>query len=364
MPLQRMTPGIRLRSLAYDWQLRLRAIREAHLRPTLALDLGSQNSRIALSSPGSPRIVVPSRIAVNLKSDSVVAVGLDALRMVDRVPQGVRIESPIRAGVIAHPNLAELLIRQLLRQTIGHRRLLRPDLVIAAPAGATSVQRHALVVVAYEAGARHVTLVQEGIAAALGADLPVLEPTGSLIVEIGAEKTEIAVASLGGIVVSATAPVGGAHMRDAIVSYLRQAHHLMIGLPSAEAIKLEIGSAMLSRIPTMTRVRGRDQVRGIPTLAEIKGDELVVPIQEVLHIIVEAIHSVLEKTPPELSADIADTGIHLSGGGSQLNGLPEFLEQTLRLPARIVDDPDTAVVRGCQRCASDPRLLQEVARLT
>lgn len=350
-------------SMKRELTLRIRRIHEAGLRPSLALDLGSENSRIAIAGLHSPPVMIPSRLAIDLKTESIVAVGCTALRMVERVPSGMRIESPIQAGVIAQPGLAETLIRHLLRQSMGPRRIMRPDLVIAAPANATSVQLRALAAVASEAGARNVTLIHEGIAAALGADLPVRSAMGSLIVEIGAEKTEIVVAAFGGVVVSTTAAVGGAQVSDAIARYLRHAHQLMIGRPSADAIKHEIGCAMPSNESIVTNARGRDQLRGLPARVELKANELVEPIQEVLDAIVSAIHLVLEKTPPELCADIASTGIHLSGGGSLLKGLAPFLERTLHLPTHVVADPFTSVVRGCQRSATDRALLRDVAHL-
>jgi len=331
-------------------------------RSTVAFDLGSANSRIAVA--GSPSLIeIPSRIAVNLETDSIFAVGTEALRMVDRAPPSIKIESPIRAGVIANPAAVEALIRELLRQSIGNRRLLRPDFVISVPATDTSVHRHALLAVAHDAGARRVTLIEEAIAAALGAGLPILGPKGSLIIEVGAEKTEIAVVALGGIVVSATAAVGGSHFCDAISQYLRRERHLLIGHPSAEALKLEIGSAILTDDLCMAYARGHDPLRRLPSALEVKSDELVRPIGEVLDVIVAAIHVVLEKTPPELSADIEEDGVHLSGGGSLLTGIAAFMEEALGLRVQVVADPSAGVVRGCQRFAEDPRLRSEVLRL-
>ena len=358
----RWTP---LRAIARAWEKQSisRAGGRARFRPTAAFDLGSANSRIAVSGSFSP-IVIPSRIAVSLETDSILSVGRDALRMVERAPPSIRIESPIRAGVIASPGSVEALIRELLRQSIGQRRLVRPDFVMSLPASVASVHRHALVAVAHEAGARQVTLIDEGIAAALGADLPILEPTGRLIIEMGAEKTEIAVAALGGIVVSATAAVGGAHLSDAISHYVRRERHLMIGRPSADAIKLEIGSATLSRDLRVTSVRGHDPRLGLPSIVEVKSDELTRSICDVLDVIVAAIHVVLEKTPPELSADIATTGMHLSGGGSLLSGLEAFMESAVGLRAQVVDYPCTSVVRGCLQFAEDTRIQSEVLRLT
>jgi rod shape-determining protein MreB len=308
-------------------------------------------------------IVIPSRIAVNLETDAIFAAGCKALRMIDRAPRSIRVESPIHAGVIANPTAVEALIRELLHQSIGDRKLLRPDFVISVPATGTSVHRHALVAVAHEAGARSVTLIEEGIAAALGADLPVLDPRGSLIIEVGAEKTEIAVVALGGVVASETAAVGGAHFCDAISQYLRRERHLLIGHPSAEAIKLEIGSAILAGDLLVANAKGHDSLRGLPSMVEVKSEELVRPIAEVLEVIVAAIRVVLEKTPPELSADIEEDGAHLSGGGSLLTGLAAFMQEALGLRVQVVADPSECVVRGAQRFAEDPRLRSEVLSL-
>lgn len=329
----------------------------------IALDLGSDHVRGAVSRPAFSCVTLPSRLAVRVDTDTVVALGEKAQRMAERHPAGFRIEAPIQSGVITEPDLVECLIRQMIRSSHGRPTWTRSDFVVAAPAHATSVQLHSLDVAARAAGARHVTLVHESIAAALGAGLPVMSAGGSLIVEMGAEKTEVAVLSLGGVVVSATALVGGRHISEAIANHLRRTHHLLIGRASADAIKLAIGSAVCPRDPTWVFARGRDLLRNVPAKIEIKSDALVEPIQDVLSQVVSAIHSVLERTPPELSSDLVSTGIHLSGGASQLSGLAAFLEERVRLPVVLVDEPTVSVIRGCYLCARDRQLLREVSRI-
>lgn len=330
-------------------------------RPLLALDLGSESSRIVAARVSASPISMPTRVAIDLETDSIIAFGEEARRMVGRVPPRRRVEFPIQAGAITQPDLAELLIRKLIRQAIGRRSLNRPDLVLSAPAHTTSVQRHALVAAVLAAGARRVTLVHEGIAAALGAGLPVRSPRGSLIVEIGAEKTLVALVALGGIVASATVQIGGAQVSEAIAQTLRRNHQLLIGREMADAIKLEIGCAVAMQDIRSTRARGQNPLRRLPAALEVKADQLLEPIQEVLRGVVRAIREVLEQTPPELSADVSTSGIHLSGGGSLLTGLADFLEREIRLPVQIAAEPSFSVLRGCQRCAMDPGLLEEVA---
>lgn len=362
-----MPANLKRRALVRALQRQLRAGREAFMSPTLALDLGSENSRIGLATlpyalESMALTSMPSRITLDLSTGAVVAVGDRALQMLGRVPSDYRVEAPIQAGVITQPDLAELLIRRLIGDSIGNRRVMRPDLVIATPANATSVQLRALAVAAHAAGARRVHLIDESMAAALGADLPVMCPQGSLIVEIGAEKTAIAVISLGGIVASSTIRVGGAQISDAIANHLRKVHHLLIGRSTADAIKIAIGSAIEPLEPTRFSTRGRDVLRRIPATVELKANDLVEPIQDVLGRVVTEIRVVLERTPPELCADLSTAGIVLSGGASQLTGLSAFLERKLQLPARVVEEPAASVVRGCQRGARDRSFFRDLLR--
>jgi len=344
---------------------RSRTGRWTFLAPSLAIDLGSENARIAVADRPYSYDSLPSRITVDTSTDKIVAFGEQSRRMTGRVPSNYRVEAPIRAGVIVDPDLAEFLMRQLIRESIGRRNppLIGPEFVIAAPAIATSVQLHALVVAARAAGAGRVGLVHESIAAALGAGLPVARPQGSLIVEMGAEKTEIAVIALGGIVTSSTVRVGGAQVSDAIARHLLRAHQLRIGRPSADAIKIAIGCATRPQDPRFFLVRGRDLLRGIPSKVELKGDDFVQPIQEVLDVIVSEIRGVLERTPLELLTDVSRTGVVLSGGGSQLTGLAAYFERALHLPVLVAEEPAASVVRGCQRCARDRELLRESSRI-
>lgn len=330
-------------------------------RAWIGVDLGSQTMRAQATGKHARLESLPSAVAIETRTDRVVAIGEAARQMIDRTPAALRVETPITQGVIARPAEAELLIRQLLLRAHPCLSIVRPHAVIGVPSEATSVQRHALRAAAQAAGAGRVTLIRECLAAAVGADLPILEPDAQLIVEMGAEKSEVTVVALGGIVVSAGVAVGGRDVSEAIALYVRRQHHLLIGRASADTLKHELASAIETSDPKTQRVRGRDYRIGRPASIEIKANELVPTVKEALQPLRAALREVLERTPPELASDLATSGLILSGGASQLKGIEAFLATTSGLSVSRIDDPSQAVVRGCRRIAASPALRRALA---
>lgn len=352
--------GERTNRSGEGFRARAERVRARARGPRLALDLGTENTRLVAADPDEPILEMPSCVAIDVERDVIVAIGEEARCMLGRVPAGISVESPIQGGSIASPALAEMLIRQAISQVAGTRFPSRPRLVVAIPPEASSIQRHALIRAAEAGGAGRVSLIDQSLAAAIGAELPVLAPHASLIVDIGASTTRIAVVALGGVVRAATLNTGGEAFADAVMSQLRREHNLLIGKSSANSLVHSVGSAMPLAESRKATARGRDVARGLPSAVEIKSDELVGPIQNILELVVVAIHGVLEQTPPELSADIAGSGIHLVGGGSRLQGLVPFLERALGLPTLVVDEPELRVVRGCQRYSCDAGLREQL----
>lgn len=328
--------------------------------PAIGLDLGSEISRAVEVRPSAELVRLPTALATDTRSGTIVAVGEPARRMIGRLPAALQVHTPIQKGVIAQPVEAEFLIRQLLRQARRRRSLLRPHVVIAVPTEATSVQRHALRAAAESAGAGRVSIVREALAAALGAGLPILEAGACLILEMGAEKSEIAVISLGGIVSARAVPVGGSDVSEAVALHLRREHHLIIGRATADAVKHEIASATEMDISDSISVSGRDVRVGRPASIEIKTNDLVKAIAESLQPLRAALRDVLERTPPELARDLSILGLHVSGGASRLRGLEAYFGATSGLEIHRVDAPEEAVVRGCRQLAESPELLREL----
>ena len=328
--------------------------------PAIGLDLGSEIARAVEVRPRAEIVRMASSLATDTRSGTIVAVGDPARRMIGRLPAALQVHAPIQKGVIAQPAEAEFLIRQLLRQTRRRRSLRRPHVVIAVPTEATSVQRHALRAATESAGAGRVTLVREALAAALGAGLPILEAGASLILEMGAEKSEIAVISLGGIVCARSVPVGGRDVSEAVALHLRREHHLIIGRATADAVKHQIASATEMSVSDSMTVSGRDVRVGRPASIEIKTNDLVRMISDSLEPMRAGLREVLERTPPELARDLSILGVHLSGGASRLRGLDAYLRASSGLEVHCVEAPEEAIVRGCRRLAESPELLREL----
>jgi rod shape-determining protein MreB len=328
----------------------------------LAIDLGTANTLVYVKGRG---IVVsePSVVAVSRDGsgpDRVRAVGKAAKEMLGRTPAHIVAIRPLKDGVIADFDITEAMLRYFIRRVHDRRTMVRPRIVIAVPSGITEVEKRAVRESAMLAGAREVHLIEEPMAAALGAGLPVTEPSGNMIIDIGGGTTEVAVISLSGIVYSNSTRVGGDKMDEAIINYVKRKYNLLIGEQTAEKIKIRIGTAYPTDTIESMEVKGRDLVLGIPKTLELKSEEVREALSEPVNAIVESVKMALEKTPPELSADIVDKGIVLVGGGSLLANLDILLRESTGLPVMLAEDPLTAVAVGTGRCLDEIGLLREV----
>jgi rod shape-determining protein MreB len=288
----------------------------------------------------------PSVVAMDKDTKEVRAIGVDAKRMLGKTPANIIAVRPLRNGVIADFEATERMIRYFIKKVHNRRTLLHPRVVIGVPSGITEVERRAVRESAEQAGAREVYLIDEPMAAAIGAGIPVQEPEGSMIVDIGGGTTEVAVLSLGGMVVAKSIGIAGDEMDEAIVQYFRRKYNLIIGDNTAEEVKMKIGSVFPLEKEMSMDVKGRDQVTGLPKTVNISSEEIRIALLEPAKAIIEAIKNTLEVTPAELAADLVDRGIIMSGGGSLIRGLPELVAQETELPVNLADDPLTCVARG------------------
>jgi rod shape-determining protein MreB len=314
----------------------------------MGIDLGTANTLVYVKGQG---IVLrePSVVAIDRDTRRPLAFGLEAKRMLGKTPANIYAVRPLRNGVIADFEVTQEMIKYFIRKVHNRRSLLHPRVVIGIPSGITEVEKRAVKESAEQAGAREVFLIEEPRAAAIGAEMPISEPSGNLIVDIGGGTTEVAVISLGGMVVSKSLDVAGDEMDEAIVQYFRRKYNLIIGETTAEDVKIKIGSVFPLPEEQTMEVRGRDQVTGLPKTITITSEEVRQALSEPVKLIVEVIKSTLEETPAELAADLVDRGIVLAGGGSLLKGLPELLSQETELPVTRAADPLTCVALGCGR---------------
>ena len=328
-------------------------------RTDLAIDIGTANTVIYRAHTG---IVLnePSVVAMNSENGGVLAVGHEARLMVGRTPDYVLSVRPLKDGVVADFDTAQKMLRLFLDKVGVKRLFAKPIIVVAVPPVVTSVEHRAIKDAAYAAGARKVYIMEEPMAAAIGAGLPISEPQGSLIVDIGGGTTDVAVISLGGIVTSRSIRIGGDAMDSAIVNYVKNKYQLLIGERTAEELKMSIGSAFKLKDDVDAHIRGRDLVSGLPKDMVISAEEVREAISDQVLKIVTAIKSTLDETPPDLVSDLSVAGIVLAGGGALLRGLPERLRHETGMPVFIAEDPLYAVVNGAGKCVENIALLQAV----
>ncbi|MBU1003842.1 MAG: rod shape-determining protein [Proteobacteria bacterium] len=328
----------------------------------LAIDLGTANTCVYVKGQG---IVLSEPSVVAVKQDNkggrkVLAVGIEAKQMLGRTPANIVAIRPMKDGVIADFDITQEMLSYFIRKVHNHRRLVRPRIIICVPTGITQVEKRAVKESAESAGAREVYLIEEPMAAAIGANLPITEPTSNMVVDIGGGTTEVAVISLSGVVYSKSVRVGGDKMDEAIMQHVKRKYNMLIGESTAESIKIQAGSAYPSDNEVEMSVKGRDLVSGIPQNITITSEEVRKAISEQVDAIVQAVRIALEQTPPELAADIVDRGIVLTGGGALLKGLDQLLREETGLPITVVDNPLSTVVMGSGKALDNLDILREV----
>ena len=313
----------------------------------LGIDLGTMFTRLA--DGAQVLIEEPTIVAIEVEEQKMVAVGQEARDMLGRVPDTIEVARPLRNGVIADYEITETLLSYLLQRVSGSMRIFRPRVMISVPYGVTSVERRAVYEAVLEAGSREAFLIQQPLAAALGIDLPIGSPSGNMVICLGGGCTEAAVMAMYGIVSAETLRAGGMDLDEAIISYVRRKYGVVIGQLTAEQLKVRIGAAVPQDTENSMEVQGQDQVTGLPRPITLTTGEIVEALQDPLKQIVETGRRVLERTPPELVADIIDRGVALCGGGALLRGVDKLLTKSLGIPAYLVDNPMTCVVEGCVR---------------
>src|SRR5437870_1705539 len=326
----------------------------------IGIDLGTANTLVYVKDQG---IVLrePSVVAVQAGTNKVLAVGDEAKRMLGRTPANIVAMRPLKDGVIADFEVTEAMLRHFISKVHNGRLRAKPRLVIAVPSGITEVEKRAVRESATHAGAREVHLIEEPMAAAIGVGLPVQDPAGNMIIDIGGGTTEVALISLCGIVFSRSVRVAGDELDEAIVQYMKRAYNLMVGHRTAEEIKIKIGSAFPHKEETSMEVKGRDLVAGLPKTLTITSQEVREALLEPVASIIESVRVTLERCPPELSADLVDRGLVLAGGGALLRGLDKLLSKETDLPVHVADDPLSAVAEGTGKCLNELKFLRQVA---
>lgn len=326
----------------------------------LAIDLGTANTLVALRGRG---VVIrePSVVSLIKGTDRVLAVGDEAKRMLGRVPGNIEVIRPMRGGVIADFECTMAMLRYFITKVHRRKRLVRPRIIIGVPSGITQVEKRAVRESGELVGARAVYLIEEPMAAAMGAGLPITEPTGNMILDIGGGTTEVAVISLAGVVYSRSVRVAGDAMDEAIVSYVKRKYNLLIGERTGESIKIALGTALPVSPPQTMPVRGRDILTGLPKTVHMSSLEVYDALAESIQAIVNTVQAALERTPPELVADIIDQGIVMAGGGALLPGLDALLREATGLPVTVAEEPLLAVVHGVSQALEDMDLLEKIS---
>ncbi len=324
----------------------------------IGVDLGTANILVYIKGKG---IVLrePSVVALDKDTNHILAVGEEARRMLGRTPGNIIAIRPLREGVIADYDTTECMLRHFIEKVVGRSMFFRPRIMICIPSGVTTVEKRAVLEAAVQAGARKTYLIEEPLAAALGAGLVISEPCGSMVVDIGGGTTDVAVLSLGGIVVSASLRVGGDKFDEALVRYVKKEYNVMIGERTAEEIKIAIGNAYKPKSEDTLEVRGRDLVSGLPKTLRLTAEETREALAEPVSMIVDCVKSVLEKTPPELAADIVDRGIVMTGGGALLNGLDKLINFETGIPTYLAEDPLSCVALGTGKALESLETLQD-----
>ncbi len=325
----------------------------------MAVDLGTANTKVHVKGQGIA-LMEPSVVAIDKYTSKVLAVGSEAKRMLGRTPGNIVAIRPLKDGVIADFDVTESMLRYFIQKVHKRRFAVRPRVVVCVPSGVTEVEKRAVFEATLQAGARAAFLIEEPMAAAIGAELPVQEPTGSMVVDIGGGTTEVAVVSLGGIVTSQSIRIGGDELDEAIIAHVKKEYNVMIGERTSEEIKMEIGSAYPMADEEDAEIRGRDLLTGLPRNIILSSEEIRIAIEEPVSQIVAAVKATLEKTPPELASDLMDRGIVLTGGGSQLRNLDERLRQETNMPVHLTEDPLTCVVLGSGKALDEINVLKRV----
>jgi rod shape-determining protein MreB len=325
----------------------------------MAVDLGTANTLVYVRGRG---VVLnePSVVAINTGTRGILAVGTEAKRMIGRTPGNIVAIRPLRDGVIADFDTTERMLRYFIQKVHKRRHFAKPRIVVCVPSGITGVEQRAVKDASYQAGARKVYIIEEPMAAAIGAGLPVHEPTGNMVVDIGGGTTEVAVISLGGIVTSQSIRTGGDELDQSIISFVKKEYSLMLGERTAEEIKMALGSAFPMPDEPHAEIRGRDLVSGLPKTIVVSADEIRKAIEEPVNSIVDAVKTTLDKCPPELSGDVMDRGIVLTGGGALLRGLDERLRHETGMPIHLADNPLHSVAIGSGKCVEEFEALQQV----
>ncbi len=328
----------------------------------IGIDLGTANTLVYVAGKG---IIIrePSAVARHKKTKEILAIGLSAKKMVGKTPFGIEAVRPLKDGVIADFDATSAMLTYYIKRVHESQSIIpkipRPKVVIGIPSGVTEVERKAVVDAALGAGAREAHLIEEAMAAAIGANLPVLEPQGIFIVDIGGGTTEIALISLGGVVLGKSVRIAGDEMDEAIINYVRLKYSLLLGQPTAEKVKIAIGGGSLDK-EKFTVVRGRDLETGLPKSIKLSSQEIKEALSPIVNEIVSNIQDTLEEAPPELISDIMERGIVMAGGGSLLAGIDRQVAETTKMPVFVAEDPLTCVVRGCGKLLTDPTLLKRI----
>lgn len=325
----------------------------------IGIDLGTANTLVYVKGKG---IIIrePSVVAIETKTNEVLAVGEEAKRMIGRTPGNIVAVRPMKDGVIADFDITQNMLKYFIRKVYQRRSLTRPRVVVCVPSGVTEVEKRAVEEAAVQAGAREAHLIEEPMAAAIGAGLPVGEPTGSMVVDIGGGTTEVAIISLGGIVTSKSIRIGGDELDESIVHYIKKEYNLLIGERTAEEIKIKIGSAYPKEKDEAMNIRGRDLVTGLPKTLTITSTEILEAMSEPVSNIIDAIKYTLEKTPPELASDIMEMGIMLTGGGALLDGLDRLVKEETGMPVHVAENPLDCVVLGTGKSIEEMDTLSRV----